>query len=125
LSNIIDGAPTLLPSSFQEELTAQRLSLMIHFQKGSAANPSYSMNVTDVEYGWRAINIAADHDNNVSCHVVCEYPIQTKDGQLTGERVRISFDVNLYDTLTPGRIGSTRFFNINDIRNLNGELVES
>jgi hypothetical protein len=123
LSNVIDGAPALLPSHFQEELEAQGLSLVAHFQDRSASNPNYSLNITNVEYGFGAMTLA-DHENNVSCHITCEYPIQTKEGQLTGNRVRISFDVNLYDTPTAGRMGSTRSFNINDICNLRGELVE-
>jgi hypothetical protein len=122
LSNIIDGAPTLLPSNFQDELANQGLSLVTHFQNGSPVNPSYSLDITNVVYGFDAMTIEG-HENNVSGYITCEYPIQTKDGQLTGERVRISFDVNLYDTPTSGRIGSTRLFNINEIRNLSGELV--
>ncbi|MDR0756145.1 MAG: hypothetical protein LBE99_04515 [Puniceicoccales bacterium] len=124
LSNIVAGASTLLPSHFQNELDSQGLSLVTHFQGGSPANPSYSVNITNVVYGFEAMTFA-DHEDNVSCKVSCEYPIQTKDGQLTGERVRISFDVNLYDSPTPGAVGSTRFFNINDIRNLSSELVGS
>ncbi|MDR1254936.1 MAG: hypothetical protein LBJ78_02840 [Puniceicoccales bacterium] len=124
LSNIIGETHTLLPSNFQEELDAQELSVVTHFQDGSPASPSFSLNITNVVYGFEAFTLAA-HEDNVSCQIACEYPIQTRDGQLTGERVRISFDVNLYDTPTFGRVGSTRSFNINDMRNFSSVLVGS
>ncbi|MDR0647664.1 MAG: hypothetical protein LBF43_04530 [Puniceicoccales bacterium] len=124
LSNIVDGASALLPSHFQDELAAQGLSLVTHFQDGSHANPSYSLDITNVVYGFEAMTFT-DHENNVSCHITCEYPIQTQDGQLTGERVSLSFDVNLYDSPTPGAVGVTRVLNINDLHNLSAALVEN